>query len=176
MPTQVNEFVARCQASGIDPVLFLQKVANKMGGAECTPDDAVVCAGKNSEIPAVHSAAPLPKTTLEEDKEHAAPDENRPVKQTKDAFIQQATTLTMALAQLKEAGLIRPDLLKVACDALEVLPDFRSMGTAEAVIAAANAEDNPDVAMKLRKSASDMYAGLVMRVVEKLTPEYYVGD
>jgi len=173
MAGQITDFVAKCQAAGIDPVLFLQKVANKMGGAEPTPDDAVACAGKASEVPAVHSAAPLPKTTIEEDKEHAAPDENRP---TKDAFIQQATTLTMALAQLKEAGLIRPDLLKIACDALEVLPDFRSMGTAEAVIAAANAEDSPEVAAKLRKSASDMYAGLVMRVVEKLTPEYYVGD
>ena len=176
MASQVNDFIARCQAAGIDPAKFLQKVANKMGGEACTPDDAVVCAGKNSEIPAVHSAAPIPKTTLEEDKEHAAPDENRPVKQTKDAFIQQATTLTMALAQLKEAGLIRPDLLKVACDALEVLPDFRSMGSAEAVIAAANAEDSPEIVAKLRKSASDMYSGLVMRVVEKLTPEYYVED
>jgi hypothetical protein len=175
MAIQVDEFVAQCQASGVDPVKFLKKVANKMGG-ECTPDDQVACAGKASEKPSVHSTDPLPETTIVEDKEKAAPDLNRPPKQTKDAFVQQATTLTMALAQLKEAGLIRPDLLKIACDALEVLPDFKSMGTAEAVIAAANAEDDPAVAMKLRKSASDMYAGLVMRVIEKLTPDYYVGE
>lgn len=175
MAIQVDEFVAQCQASGIDPVKFLKKVANKMGG-ECTPDDQVACAGKASEKPAIHSADPLLKTTQVEEKEQAEPDLNRPPKQTKDAFVQQATTLTMALAQLKEAGLIRPDLLKIACDALEVLPDFRSMGTAESVIAAAEAEDNPEITQRLRKSASDMYASFVMRVIEKLTPDYYLGE
>ena len=173
MASQVEEFVSRCKSAGIDPAKFLQKVANKMG---VDPDEQVDLSGKASEVPSVHSTDPLPKTTLVEDKEHAAPDPNRPPKETKEAFIQRATTLTMALAQLKEAGLMRPDLLKVACDALEVLPDFRNMSSAEAVIEAAENEDSPEVVAKLRKSASDMYAGLVTRVIEKITPDYYIED
>jgi hypothetical protein len=110
---------------------------------------------------------------MKEEKEHAAPDLNRPPKETKEAFVQKATTLTMALAHLKTAGLIRPDLLKVACDALEVLPDFKGMTSPESVIQAAVDEDAPEVAMRLRKSASDMYSNLVAKVIEKITPDYY---
>ena len=171
-----SEFLAKCKEKGIDPVAFLAKQASA--------DNAAAEAGKASETPGASSGVPMVEASTEEVKAEVPADKNNVAKPAKEPevptdkedsveqFTTKAATLTRAFLTLREAGLLRPELLKIACDALDVIPDYKKNMSLDAIVAAAEAEDKPEVAAKLRgatkTAAAQVSAAAVDKIVAKL--------
>ncbi len=192
--SDIIQFLTKCKNSGIDPIAYLSKKADHLGDAHASE------VGKQSMLPHSHSADPLKKTEMSDLTRDAAPDENRVTREekrnnegtsepipdepslegeSKEEFTQKAATLAVAMNHLKQAGLLRADLLKVAADALDVTPDYTAVLTPEAIIANAKAEDDPLVVAKLRqekKASADLQDNLIWKIASQLANDVYIEE
>ena len=175
MSLSKEDFVSKCKAAGIDPAEFLKKAGEglSMDSKPGEKDQHVADMGHASETPTVHGSTPLPTTDATKDKENAPPDPNRIPKETKASLTDEAKTLTKALFTLKQAGLLRPELLKIAADALEILPDYDSINSDDGVIAAELKENDPGVAQQLKTASYHM---TLDKIVEKMADAYLVEE